>query len=246
MKREEPTPNHEGKGAQRLTLLLPALNEEAAIGEVLRSIPHDLLRSLVVDLRVLVVDGHSTDRTREIAESLGAEVIVQPGSGKGDAVRHGIRVGEGAMILVLDADGTYPTRDIPAFVRLLIEGADFVIGSRFMGGAPLAGMTRMNRFGNRLLSLWTTLLYATRITDVCSGMWGLTSTAVDQMRIESRGFDIEPELVSEACRLGLRIREIPIEYAPRKGESKLDNLYLIALRDALRILSVRLRRPGPT
>jgi len=226
---------------QRLTLLVPALNEEEAIGGVIRSFPYDALRAMGIEPWVLVVDGHSHDRTREIAERAGAEVTIQPGRGKGDGIRHGLRHATGDMVLVIDADGTYPPDAIPSIVERLSDGCDVVVGSRIRGSIEPGAMPRVNYVGNRFLSLLATALYGTTITDVCSGMWGLRTGAIPRIEIRCDGFDIEPEVIAEACRLRLRVQEVPIAYSGRKGETKLSNPLRAGVLDALRLLTVRFR-----
>ena len=225
-----------------LTILVPTLNEEDAIGGVIGSLPVQDLHAMGIDTHVLVVDGHSADRTRDIAARAGAEVVVQPGKGKGDGIRHGLRHASGDLVLAIDADGSYPSEAIPVLVRRLADGCDVVVGTRIRGGMEPGAMPPMNYIGNRFLSLLATALFGVRITDLCSGMWGLGPRAVALIRLESNGFDIEPEVIAESCRLKLRVEEVPIAYRVRKGATKLGNPLRAGVGDALRLVTVRFRR----
>lgn len=188
---------------------------------MLRSVPLARLRERGLETKILVVDGQSADRTREIAKTLGAEVVVQDDSGKGDALRRGFEESAADMVVVLDADGSYPPEKIPEFVEVLSNGADVVIGSRLAGEIEDGAMTRLNLVGNKILSIIASILYRMPVSDICSGMWGIHARALRRMNLNSQRFDIEAELFAEARRLGLRVHEIPIRYSRRIGTSKL-------------------------
>ena len=229
-------------------MLLPALDEEAAIGKVLSSIPVDRLWGLGFQTKVLVVDGQSADRTREIAKNLGAQVMVQNGLGKGGALRHGFEASAADMVVILDADGSYPPEKIPEFVEMLSNGADVVIGSRLRGEILAGAMTPLNLVGNRILSVLASLLYQMPVSDICSGMWGIHARALRRMNLSSQRFDIEAEVFAEARRLGLRVHEIPIRYSRRIGTSKLIPL-TAGIEIFGRLLTMRLaqsQKPGAT
>ncbi len=220
-----------------VTILLAALNEEEGIAHVLDEIPVDRLRNNGYQLEVLVVDGQSTDGTVDVASRRGATVIPQEGRGKGSAVRTGLRQSPSNYVVMLDADHTYPSEEIPTFLDMLEHDIDIVVGSRLRGMIEDGAMSPINVFGNRALSFLASSLYGRRISDVCSGMWAFGPRALKKLHLNSVGFELEAEIFAEAVKHGLRIREVPISYRRRKGEGKLGNI-----RDGLVIAAKLLRR----
>ena len=239
---------------KKLTIVLPALNEEEGIRRVMPSLPIEKLRAKGLHPSVLVVDGHSTDNTCGLAASFGAQIVAQDGWGKGNAVRTVIRGLSGDYMIMMDADNTYPADILPEIVDLLEKGYDCITGSRLRGQIHENAMSKMNLLGNRLLTGIANILYgAPYISDVCTGFWAFRVDAVKRMNLTADGFDIEADLYTEAVRLGLRYTEIPIVYRAREGESKLrlrsgGMIALRLLRNRLRQLGVRVigiarRRP---
>lgn len=212
------------ENGKTLTVLLPALNEEDGIGEVIDSIPVQAIADAGYSTTILVVDGHSTDRTIEIAREKGAEVVFQKGRGKGFAVRSGLESLSSDCLVMMDADRTYPCDVIPTFLDLLENGADIVMGSRLLGHVEDGSMSDLNRAGNRILSFMASRLYNRVTTDVCTGMWGFTREAVMSLRLNSSGFEIEAELFAQAAKGNLSVYEVPINYSKRKGAAKLGSL----------------------
>lgn len=226
----------------KVVIMLPALNEENSIGEVIDDIPFTALRDRGYDAIAVVIDGNSTDRTLEIAREKGARIIIQQGKGKGLGVRQALALchpddrengearisceGSTAMrdakyLIMLDADGTYPPEHIVDIIDALEKGADVVMGSRFLGTIADGAMTGLNRLGNTVLSDAATVLYQQRCTDLCTGMWGFNAKALEELELDSRHFELEAELFAESAKKGLGIVEVPISYLPRKGETKL-------------------------
>ncbi len=224
--------------AKSVTILLPALNEEDGIGEVIDSLPFGRLEEMGFRANVLVVDGHSKDTTIKIAREKGAKVAFQHGKGKGNAVRLGMEIADSEFLVMLDADGTYPTEDIPAFLDMLQDGADVVMGSRLAGRIEDGAMTDLNRAGNKILSFLASMTYRTKVTDVCTGMWAFNRQAIESLRLNSTGFEIEAEMFAQASKAGLVIRETPILYSPRRGEAKLGSIGC-GLRIGLKLIRKR-------
>jgi dolichol-phosphate mannosyltransferase len=212
-----------------VTVLLPARNEEKGIQATLEALPLAALRAAGHACEVLVADGHSTDRTREVAVAWGARVVVQQGKGKGWGVRSAIPEIATDLVVMLDADGTYDPSCLPAVVARLAD-VDVVVGSRFKGRIDDGAMSRLNRAGNRLLSALASLTYGRRVTDVCTGLWGFRTAALRGLPLTAERYELEVDLYATSCRAGLRIAELPIHYAPRHGESGLS-----AWRDGLGI-----------
>lgn len=204
-----------------LTILLPARDEEEGLRQTLEALPIAELRAMDLDVEVVVVDGHSEDATVEVARRWGARVIRQEGRGKGMAVRTALRGVAGDYMVMIDSDHTYPEDAIPQFVRILENGADVVMGSRFRGFMEEGAMSPVNRVGNRLLSRLASILYRRRVTDVCTGMWGFRRNALRRLPLRSRQFELEAELFALSVKAGLRVAEVPIAYRRRVGTTKL-------------------------
>lgn len=205
----------EGGDYRDLTVIIPTLNEEEAIGDVI----DEILSIGIPKGNIIVVDGHSIDRTVEIARSKGARVVYQDGKGKADAVRKGISIADTEYILLIDGDYTYPAKYIPVlYEKIKKECLDEVIGARVYkdGSQPL-----IFRLGNRLLTSLFNLLFGTRLSDVLSGLYILRRNALRDMSFVSRDFGIESEIAAHIASVTGRIGEVPVEYRERKGRKKL-------------------------
>jgi len=214
-------PNRSGKPAiskEDITVVLPTLNEEKAIGKVI----DELLSEGYT--KILVVDGYSTDRTVEIARSKGVEVVYQKGKGKAGAIRTAIEIVETPYMLVMDADYTYDPKDIERLLRY--PEYDEVIGLR----KDRRNIPLLHRIGNKIISSVLSLLIGQRVSDPCSGMYLIKTESARKLEILSEGFDIEAEIVGEMLIHG-KVTEVPISYRRREGEKKLRSW-----RDGMRIL----------
>ncbi len=214
-------PNRSGKPAipkEDITVVLPTLNEEKAIGKVI----DELLSEGYT--KILVVDGYSTDRTVEIARSKGVEVVYQKGKGKAGAIRTAIEIVETPYMLVMDADYTYDPKDIERLLRY--PEYDEVIGLR----KDRRNIPLLHRIGNKIISSVLSLLIGQRVSDPCSGMYLIKTESARKLEILSEGFDIEAEIVGEMLIHG-KVTEVPISYRKREGEKKLRSW-----RDGMRIL----------
>jgi dolichol-phosphate hexosyltransferase len=201
-----------------VTIVVPAKNEEAAIGRTLRCLPVTTLAAMGLGCEVVVLDGQSQDGTVAIARRWGARIITDREPGKGNALRHARPQLGGDYIVMLDGDGTYAAEAVAAAVAALDRGADVVMGRRrILPGA----MKPVNRVGNRLLSLAARMLYLRRCPDVCTGLWGFRREALLRLPLRSRGFGLEAELFALSARLRLRMAVVEVDYLPRHGPSKL-------------------------
>jgi glycosyltransferase (TIGR04182 family) len=214
-----------------VTVLVPTYNEAGTIGDVLGGLQTEGFED------ILVVDGNSTDGTRDLAREAGARVEVQSGpgrgSGKGQAVREGIDAIESEYILMLDGDGTYRPSDAPRLLGELVgERAEHVIGNRFADMATGA-MSRLNRFGNGVIDRLFALTHDSPRMDILSGFRAFTRESVDRMTLTADGFGIETEMSAECARLGIEMTEVPIHYGPRPDGSATS---LRPFRDGGRIL----------
>jgi glycosyltransferase involved in cell wall biosynthesis len=227
-----PTLNRPGTDGQAPTvsIVFPALNEEAAIARCVTQATGTLART---GLRgeVVVVDNGSTDRTAEVARRAGARVVREPRPGYGAACLRGLQEARGECVLLLDADGTYPVEMVGEFVRALCDdGADVVLGNRFGGLMERGSMPLLNRYvGNPILSRMTRALFRAPLKDIHCGMRGIRRGRVAALDLRMPGMEFATEMVVKALDQGLRIRELSIAYRPRLGPSKLRRL-----RDAWR------------
>lgn len=215
--------------AARVSIVLPAFNEEAGIAAVL-----DGLRPIMDSTHeIIVVDDGSSDRTAAVAASAGARVIRHDvNRGKGAALLTGFGAARGTILVTLDADGTYPPEGIPRLVASLDAGTDLVVGVRHGTGS----MSPVNRVGNLMFKVAISAAARRRVRDPLSGMYAMRRELVHAMGLESKGFGIETEIIIKAARLGARLTEIDIVYGERIGESKLE-----PWRDGL-IISRTIRR----
>jgi glycosyltransferase involved in cell wall biosynthesis len=216
----------------KVTVVIPALNEAANLPYVLTRIPEWVHE-------VILVDGHSTDGTVEIARSVmpTIRVVEQKGRGKGDALACGFAAAGGDIIVMLDADGSTDADEIPRFVSALENGADFVKGSRYLDGGGSDDLTPVRTFGNKLLAALVNTMYRTRYSDLCYGYMAFWRRCIDCLHPDCAGFEVETLLTIRAAQNGLSVAEVPSHESPRLfGESRLH-----VVRDGLRILRVIVR-----
>jgi len=197
-----------------ISVVIPCYNEEDGVRQVLGRIPK------VVD-EVVVVDNNCTDRTAEVARSLGAVVVAEQTPGYGAAYKRGLKAATRDVIVTLDGDGTYPPEEIPRLVDELVDrNWEFLSASRFPLTDPEA-MHLTNRLGNWVLTAAAAVLYLKPIRDSQSGMWVFRRSGLDRMRLTSDGMPFSEEIKLEALLRGLRFGEGHIPYGARVGEVKL-------------------------
>jgi glycosyltransferase involved in cell wall biosynthesis len=204
-----------------VSVVMPCLNEQAAIGACIEKIRRTFAEA-GIDGEVVVCDNGSTDASVAIAEQMGARVVHQPRRGYGHAYLKGFASARGRYLVMGDADDTYDFTMIPQFVAALeAEGHQFATGSRYLQGGD-EHITALHRyFGNPALTRILNLLFGTRYTDVYCGFRAFSRETYETIRPVSPGMEFNLELAINAGLAGLRVKEIPIVLAPRKGESKL-------------------------
>ena len=208
---------HPDNDRPKVTVLVCALNEEENLPHVLPKIP-----SWVYE--VILVDGHSTDNTVDLARKLcpSIRILYEPRKGKDNALKFGIENAEGDIIVTIDADGNTDPSEIPQFVAPLMNGYDFVKGSRFLKTRP-AKMPWYRRFGNWILCTEVNVLFGLKFTDVCSGYSAFWKDEWAKINFPD-DFGYEPLLIIRVKNAGLKILEIPNYDAGRlSGKSKLPN-----------------------
>lgn len=211
----------------RVSVLLPALDEELTIGQVIDDIPKAQLNTMGYNVEVMVVDGHSTDDTRKIAREKGAKLIIQEGRGKGLGVRKAFEEFDGKYLFMMDADGTYPPHHILDMMPILETGNyDVVLGSRLSGNISPGAMSRLNHFGNKVLTGTANLFFPNghKLTDVCTGMWGFKGEVVKQFSLTAQHFEVEAEMYAKCIKSGYKVGEVPITYTRRVSPPKLGSL----------------------
>ena len=206
----------------QISVVIPCLDEEEAVGNVVDQALDGIRRSGRSG-EVIVVDNGSSDASAEVAAAHGARVVSEPRRGYGRAYLAGLAAARGEFIVMGDADETYPLQELGPFVDRLEAGDDLVIGSRFKGTIHGDAMPRLNRFvGNPILTGMLNLLFGVKVSDAHCGMRALRRDAVPLLDLHSTGLEFATEMVFKAYRRSLRVSELPIDYFPRTGESKLN------------------------
>ena len=209
-------------GRPEVSVVIPCLNEADNIEECVRR-SRGVLTAAGIDGEVIVADNGSHDGSAELAAAAGAHVVHVPRRGYGSAYLGGFERARGEYVVMLDADLTYPFDRIPAFVKSLREGADLVMGDRMDNIQPGA-MPWLHRYvGNPLLSGMLNLFFRTGIRDAHCGMRALRRDVLPRLDLRTTGMEFASEMVIRASKEKLDIREFPIEYHPRGGESKLSS-----------------------
>jgi glycosyltransferase involved in cell wall biosynthesis len=205
-----------------VSVVIPCLNEEQNIARCVVD-AKAALAAAGLQGEVVVVDNDSDDRSAELAEHAGARVIHEPRRGYGSAYMAGLAAARGDYIVMADADLTYDFNEIPRFVAQLTEGAQIVIGDRMDNIHPGA-MPWLHRYiGNPVLTGILNLLFRTGVRDAHCGMRAVRRDVLDVLDLRTTGMEFASEMVIRAAKEGLVIAEVPIEYHPRGGESKLSS-----------------------
>ena len=197
---------------EKLSIIIPVFNEEKTVAELIAKVKGINFGGLGLKSEIIVVDDGSTDKSREIlSEITGIKLLFhRKNMGKGAAVRTGIENSTGSIIIIQDADLEYDPVQIPEVIKPILEGqADVVYGSRFIGnikGAKIA----LHETGNKILSMITTLLYFSRVTDMETCYKAFRREVLDGIKLRSNGFDFEPEITAKILKKGAGISEVPI------------------------------------
>ncbi|MFX0051760.1 MAG: glycosyltransferase family 2 protein [Candidatus Hodarchaeota archaeon] len=207
-----------------VSVVIPSLNEAETIGTCIEKVK-TVFNKYELDGEIIVAD-NSDDDTPKIARSLGAVVVTPDRMGYGYAYLYGFKHAKGEYLVIGDADDTYDFMEIPAMLEPLIKGeADFVIGTRLNGKIETGAMPWLHRqIGNPLLTWFLNQSFKTSISDAHCGFRAIKRDALEKMRLRSQGMEFASEMIIEAARTGLKIREVPVNYFTRKGgKSKLSS-----------------------
>ena len=206
-----------------VSVIIPSLNEEKTIGECIEKVKR-VFDERNIKGEIIVAD-NSTDRTPEIARFLGAKIVTPDKRGYGYAYLYAFKHARGKYIVIGDADNTYDFLEIPKLLEPLRKGeADFVMGSRFKGKILPGAMPWLHKYiGNPLLTWFLNFFFKAGVSDAHSGFRAITKEALQKLKLRCHGMEFASEMIIEAVRRGLRIKEVPIIYHPRDGESKLSS-----------------------
>ncbi len=205
-------------------ILIPTLNEEKTIGDVI-----DGFKRLGFN-NIVVIDGGSTDKTREIAKERGAKVLIQSGKGKGRALKEAFEIIDNDVVVIIDGDGTYLPEDCYKLINEIERGADHVIGNR-LSNFEKGAFTKLNLIGNKILNFIFRVTYGVDLYDILSGYRALTKSVYKSIELRKTGFEVETELTVESLSKGFKVVEVPINYRKRVGKTKLR-----PFRDGIKIM----------
>lgn len=219
----------------KVSVIVPTLDEEETIEQVLADIPRNVVDELVV------VDG-STDATAKIAEGLGAKVVFEPRKGYGRALQSGIEKSVGDVVVYIDGDYTYDPKDIARVVQPILNGKyDVVLGNRLNGGMHPGAMSLLNRVGNSFLSLILSAVFLKRVHDTQCGLRAIRKEFLKGNCYRESGMPYVTEQLIKLIKQGARIHSAPVTYRPRVGTSKL-SIWSDGFKILMVILRGRLRR----
>jgi glycosyltransferase involved in cell wall biosynthesis len=209
----------ESKTKTKISIVIPTLDEEDTLAEIIEGCkPYGD--------EILVVDGHSRDRTREVAESLGVKVILDNRKGKGEALRHVVNFVNGNIIVFIDADGSHDPKDIPKLVEPIIKDeADHVSGSRLIGGSSElhGGFDECFRLmGSSFITACINWRFKVKLSESQNGFRAIKTDVIKQLGLEENITTIEQEMIMKTLKKGFRMAEVPShEYERKKGYSKI-------------------------
>lgn len=209
----------------KVSIVIPALNEEGIVGKTVQSIPVQNLRELGLETEIIVVDNASTDNTAQEATAAGATVILEEKRGYGNAYIRGLNEASGDIIVMGDADGTYPFDQTHDFIQpILSEDYEFVMGNRLTGQMDKGAMPPLHKYvGNPMLTKMLNVLFDSDLSDTHCGMRAFKKDVLGKINLKSPGMEFAIEMVIEIAENNIKVKEVPIEYRVRGGEAKLSS-----------------------
>jgi glycosyltransferase involved in cell wall biosynthesis len=201
-----------------VSIVIPALNEEKNLGRLMREVRHIMAGG---SYEVIVVDGHSSDKTVDIAKSLGARVIYDR-IGKGSALIRGLNAARGDVIVSMDADLSNEPKELGLLIDSIRIGYDVCMGSRFMSGGNSEDISLVRKLGNRFFVTMVNIIFGGSYSDMCYGYRSFRKGIPKRLRLMEKGFGIETEINIKAVKLGLKVVEVPsVEKRRAAGDPKL-------------------------
>ena len=205
---------------KKLSIIIPAYNEEKTISEIIRRVKNVKLNGIAKE--IVIVDDASTDSTKKILDGISDKSIKvvhhKKNMGKGSAIRTALNYTTGDIILIQDADLEYNPEEYPKLLEPIIGGKfDVVYGSRLEAiKKNIKNMYKLHYLGNMFLTLMTNILYGTKITDMETGYKVFRKEVIKGIKLRARRFDFEPEITAKILKKGYKITEVPIGFAGRK------------------------------
>jgi glycosyltransferase involved in cell wall biosynthesis len=230
---------HAPSSHERVTIVIPAKDEARNVAWVLRRLPPGIDE-------VILVDGNSTDDTIAVARAVRPDVVVatEREPGKGAAMRTGLDMATGDIIVTIDADGSMDPRELDRYIEAARE-ADLVKGSRFAAEGGTEDISMIRWLGNLVLLGLVNLLYGAHLTDLCYGYCAVRRSALPTLGLRSDGFEIETEMTVRALRAGLRVGEVPSFELPRRYGSSHLRAFVDGWRVLFTLIAVRVRPRAP-
>ncbi|PIY82420.1 MAG: UDP-glucose--dolichyl-phosphate glucosyltransferase [Candidatus Omnitrophica bacterium CG_4_10_14_0_8_um_filter_44_12] len=221
---------------KRISVLIPAFNEEKAIAQVIKELPRDIVDEIVV------VDNASTDATQEVALRSGARVVKEPRRGYGAACLRGLASIESAdIVVILDGDHSDYPEQINRLVEPIAAGrADFVIGSRILGKREDGALTPQAYWGNKLAVFLIYILFEYKFTDM-GPFRAISHESLEKLNMSDKGFGWNAEMQIKAVRNGLKIKEVAVDYRKRIGVSKISGTFSGTIKAGIKIISTIIR-----
>lgn len=203
-----------------ISIILPCRNEEQGLVFCLKKIKETIKKNNLS--AEIIVSDSSTDRSPEIAEESGVALVKHDKEGYGIAYLEAFKVARGKYFFMADSDGTYDFAEIPNFIKQLKKGNDLILGNRFAGKIEEGAMPPMNRYlGNPILSFILRLFFFTKIKDSHTGMRAMRKTSIEKLNLRTTGMEFASEMIIKAIKNNFKIKEVPINYYKRLGDSKL-------------------------
>jgi glycosyltransferase involved in cell wall biosynthesis len=205
-----------------ISVVIPCLNEERAIGQVVAWAWQGIERSGRAG-EVIVVDNGSVDDSAQIAREAGARVVHEPREGYGSAYLRGLAEARGRYVFMADGDGTYDLRELGPFLEQLDAGKEFVLGSRFKGQIHKGAMPWKHRWiGNPMLTWILNAFFHVGVSDAHCGLRAIRRSTVARLDLHATGMEFASEMILKAAKRDVAVGEVPIDYYPRTGDSKLN------------------------